>query len=142
MSFSVKWIDTYLTKLISLQEFSLIVIGCGYGQFLKYLNNLSNFNEVIGIDINSNVITIAQEHFPHLRFIKSGVEGILKIQKNDKLIIVVKGTLQYFTLSEITCLLKSLKKIKTCYLILREPSSEENDKSNISKKKRQWILQS
>jgi SAM-dependent methyltransferase len=78
---SVSIFHTYLekpamySKLPNLQNKTVLCVGCGTGEEVKYLNSLG-VKKIIGIDISEKLIELAQESYPDLEFHVMDVEAL------------------------------------------------------------------
>jgi SAM-dependent methyltransferase len=58
-----------LSDVIREEEFSILDLGCGYGAFIKYLeNNFPNKFDFIGFDISDEMIKAAKGLYPNYSF--------------------------------------------------------------------------
>lgn len=78
---SVSIFHTYLEKpamygkLPNLKNKTVLCVGCGTGEEVKYLNSLG-VKKIIGIDISEKLIELAQESYPDLEFHVMDVETL------------------------------------------------------------------
>ena len=52
----------YLKKKIRIKKFSLLEIGCGEGNLIKYLSNYFPFSKLVGYDLNDYGINDARKN--------------------------------------------------------------------------------
>ena len=71
-------IDLVFKKIENSPQNIVLDVGCGYGGTALYIQN-KRWVTVIGIDINYDVISIAQSKYPNINFIHSDV---LDVKKN------------------------------------------------------------
>jgi len=57
-----------LTEIGNLQGKRVLDLGCGIGDFWQYLIEKKIECEYVGYDINPNIVKIAKERFPNVRF--------------------------------------------------------------------------
>jgi len=67
----------------------VLELGCGTGQLLNVLNPSYG----VGVDLSANMISTAQENYPHLEFIQGDLE-------DDQLISSLKGSFDFIILSD------------------------------------------
>ena len=67
----------------------ILELGCGTGQLLNALNPSYG----VGVDLSTNMVSIAQKNYPNLEFIQGDIE-------NPELIKSLEGTFDYIILSD------------------------------------------
>jgi len=67
----------------------ILELGCGTGQLLNALNPFYG----VGVDLSTNMVSIAQKNYPNLEFIQGDIE-------NPELIKSLEGTFDYIILSD------------------------------------------
>lgn len=127
-----KWVDEFLEQIKNLEgkntkSFTLIEIGCAYGELLNYISKKIVLKEFIGIDLSSIAINENKKKYKQIKFFNDTSENYLNYTSNKNLIFVFKGTLEYFTQNEISTFLKKAKNNSNkVYIILNEPSNINN----------------
>lgn len=77
------------------ERLKILDIGCGSGMHAARLQELGH--EVTGIDLNSNMIQYAKEHYPQCTFQQMNMTDIDKLKERFDLIVCICTTLCYLT---------------------------------------------
>ena len=81
----------YLKKKIKIKKFSLLEIGCGEGNLLKYLSNYFPSSKLVGYDLNDYGIKDARKN--KIRNVKFYTKDINKVKKLVDLILLFQKPL-------------------------------------------------
>ncbi len=57
-----------MSEIGSLQNSRILDVGCGFGDFFKYLKNRKIITDYMGVDINPKFIQIAKQKNPRIKF--------------------------------------------------------------------------
>ena len=107
----------------------ILVIGCGVGDTAEQIYN-EGFTNVLGTDISSEAISIAQKRFPHIKFKCIGTEELYK-ENYQNINVVDWLNLHQITLNLLPKYLSSLNKVsKSLFLAYfydpKRPSSQKS----------------
>ena len=108
----------YLKKRIKNKKFSLLELGCGEGNLIKYLNKYFPSSKLVGYDLNFHCINDAKKS--KIENAKFYVKNINKIQKFKSFdYIVSKASLIYLSEVEIISFFRILfkSKFKKCFFL-------------------------
>lgn len=84
-----------LSKIANLDNSSICDLGCGFGDLYKYLNNMYDKIDYLGIDISEKLILEAKKQYPDVKF---KVDDILEHKVSEKYDYVLSsGALTYKT---------------------------------------------
>lgn len=72
-----------LSQIGQFENCSILDVGCGFGDFLKYLKQQSINVNYTGVDLNADLITIAREQHPEAFFLVADFEEAYFDQKYD-----------------------------------------------------------
>lgn len=75
-----------LSQIGQFENCSVLDVGCGFGDFLKYLKQKNINVEYTGVDLNADLITIAREQHPEVLFLVGDFEELYFEQKYDWII--------------------------------------------------------
>ena len=108
----------YLKKKIKIKKFSLLEIGCGEGNLLKYLSNYFPSSKLVGYDLNDYGIKDARKNkIRNVKFYTKDINKVKKISGFD--FIVSKASLIYLDETEIEKFIKTLlsSNFKKCFFL-------------------------
>ena len=108
--------EKYLKKKIKIKKFSLLEIGCGEGNLLKYLSNYFPSSKLVGYDLNDYGIKDARKNkIRNVKFYTKDINKVKKISGFD--FIVSKASLIYLDETEIEKFIKTLlsSNFKKCF---------------------------
>ncbi len=117
-AFSSKTYDKIINLFINLtkpsKEDLIIDMGCGTGE-ITYKISKNNLNNILGIDISNNCISMAKKNFKNIKFIVGDIENT-KLKKGSVDIIFLCGILHHFinyekVIREINRILKNNGKV-------------------------------
>lgn len=99
----------FINYICEKQDITILDIGCGNGWFTNKIASTSKNNKVIGLDVNLIELKQANRIFrrKNLRFVCADIFKRQELLKNNFDIIVLNGTVQYF--SNFEKLFKTLK---------------------------------
>ena len=98
---------TISKKKIKIKKFSLLEIGCGEGNLLKYLSNYFPSSKLVGYDLNDYGIKDARKNkIRNVKFYTKDINKVKKISGFD--FIVSKASLIYLDETEIEKFIKTL----------------------------------
>lgn len=83
-----------------------IDLGCGTGRLTYLLDQLGM--HVVGIDLDQDMIKVAQENYPHLSFFHDDMISSLKTSKTFSLMTCFGNTLPHLTLKDLRLFLESV----------------------------------
>lgn len=108
----------YVKKKIRIKKFSLLEIGCGEGNLIKYLSNYFPFSKLVGYDLNDFGINDAKKNrIKNAKFYVKDINDVKKIRGFD--FIVSKASLIYLSETEMEKFLKtlSMSNFKKCFFL-------------------------
>ena len=108
----------YLKKKIRIKKFSLLEIGCGEGNLIKYLGNYFPLSKLVGYDLNDYGVNEARKNkIKNTKFYTKDINKVKLIKGFD--FIVSKASLIYLDETEIEIFLKTLlsSDFKKCFFL-------------------------
>lgn len=80
-------IDSYN---INTDHKDLLEVGCGFGRGCFFLKKRYNFSSVVGCDINSNLLSVANQLFTKTRFVVGDINNLQQLNEQFDIVITIE----------------------------------------------------
>ena len=128
-----------LEKIENIKPTTIIDIGCGYGRYLKYINNHFSDIELTGVDISYKQIEQATEYCnndPNIKLIV--IDGkTLPFKNNSFDLTFTFGCLSALPYNRIAAFYKEIKRVTSTFGLFLECNKPE--KYNMLTSKKYWF---
>lgn len=120
----------YIEKFLNLCNKKILDLGCGMGHYSIYIKN-KNF-EVVGVDFSKEMLNIAKENEPNIKFIESDICNLPENLDKDFDGVLITYVIQHLSKEEtMECFLnlkKYLKDNAKILILFREGNKVLNEK--------------
>lgn len=90
-------IYTHLFEYLDPKDKEILEVGCGFGRGCNFIKNQYNVKNVLGCDINDNVLKIARRCFPLIKFVNGNAVKLNLLNKLFDVVITVETLLYWDT---------------------------------------------